>query len=269
MRLIGHIGLEEKLRSLVESNSVNRTFLFLGQRDSGKTFCGKFFASLILDNRVFRDAHPDFFYFKGFKGKYVELLQEFLSAVERQPFESKHVVVFFDDIDKIPLNSLNVLLKTLEEPPSKTTIIISALSQETLLDTVISRSFRIPLASRTREQKEEILFDLGVRDGSHRLAIIDDLKKCLSKDFALIEAKAASCHSYFQKFISCPQEDLYDAISSCLDEVDMHFFFDSVREERDSLEFKLLIHNALLNLDKFNNKFVLLFNFVMDIRNGS
>lgn len=268
MRLIGQEGLEDQLHQLVANRKVNRTFLFLGQKDSGKTFCGKFFASLILDNRVFRNAHPDFFYFKGNRGKYSELLEEFLTACDKQPFEKKNVVVFFDDIDLIPLVSLNTLLKTLEEPSPKTTIILSAHSQETLLDTIISRSFKINLLSRTRRQKEEILFDLGVKDGSYRLSISDDIKICVSKDFKLLEDKVNACFKFYDKFLVDKKEDLVSDINECIEKVDLRFFFESIKDKDSSLEFQKEVNACLVRCNQFNNKFVLLFNFVMFIRDG-
>ena len=268
MRVIGHTDLEVRLRDLVKAGRVNRTFLFLGQKDAGKTFMGKFFASLILDSRVFRNSNPDFFYFKGNQGKYASLLEDFLDACHKQPFEGKNVVVFFDDIDLIPLNSLNVLLKTLEEPPSKTTIILSAKSQESLLDTIISRSFKLNLRSRTREEKAEILFDKGIKDGLYRLAISDDIKICSSKDFSALEAKVSQCYKYFDNFKKLKEADLIKEINSLLDSVDLKFFFESIRFKDSSLDFQKRISQALKDCSSFNNKYLTLFNFVMYLKDG-
>ena len=268
MRVIGNQGLEERIRDLVLGKKVNRTFLFLGQRDAGKTFMGKFFASLILDNRVFRNAHPDFFYFKGTSGKYSSLLEDFLEACHKQPFEKDNVVVFFDDIDLIPLNSLNVLLKTLEEPPLKTTIIISAKSQESLLDTIISRSFKLPLLPKTREEKAEILFSKGIKDGFYRLAISDDIKICASKDFLSLEEKVGKCFKYFDNFLKLKDQDLIKEINSLLENIDLKFFFESIRFKSCSLNFQSAVAQALRDCAAFNNKYLILFNFVMFLKDG-
>ena len=268
MRVIGHSDIEMRLRDLVRGDRVNRTFLFLGQKDSGKTFMGKFFASLILDFRVFKNTHPDFFYFKGTQGKYSSILDDFLEACHKQPFESKHVVVFFDDIDLIPLNSLNVLLKTLEEPPLKTTIIISANSQESLLDTIISRSFKFILRSRTIEEKADILFEKGIRDGLHRLSISEDIKVCASQDFSLLEEKINKCHSYFENFKKLKEEDLIKEINSLLESIDLKFFFESIKYKESSLKFQKRISKCIDECLSFSNKYLILFNFVMFLKDG-
>ena len=266
MQVIGHTTIESQIRGLVASGHVNRTFLFIGGKDSGKTFMGRFLASLILDNRVFRNAHPDFFYFKGKPGKYSELLQDFLDSCTKKPFEGGKVVVFFDDIDLIPLTSLNTLLKTLEEPPAKTTIILSAKSQESLLDTILSRSFKFNLRPRSQEEKVEILFKLGIKDGSYRLIISDDIKMCASKDFELLEQRVNRCFKYFDNFKKFKDLDLIKEINSLLFNEDLKFFFESVRHRDSSLSFQQEILRRLEDCSNFNNKFLTLFNFVMFLK---
>lgn len=268
MRLIGREELEFRLKTLIEKRNVNRTFLFLGSKDSGKTFIGKYFAYLILGSKVFKGTHPDFFYFKGKSGKYAEILESFIEACHKQPFESEHIVVFFDDIDLIPLNSLNVLLKTLEEPPCKTTIILSAHSQESLLDTIISRSFKIHLSSRTREQKEDILFDMGIKNGSYRLDICDDIKICASKDFKILEEKVLDCFNFYDSFSNSKLEKLSTIIQQCLDKHDIRFFFESIKNKNSSLAFQKEVSRRLLDCSQYCNKFLILFNFIMRIRDG-
>lgn len=266
MRLVGREELVLQLRMLIDKGNINRTFLFLGCKDSGKTFVGKYFASLILGNRVFKGTHPDFFYFKGRQGKYSEILEEFIEACHKQPFESKNVVVFFDDIDLIPLSSLNVLLKTLEEPPLKTTIILSSHSQESLLDTIISRSFKIQLKARTREEKEDILFDMGIKNASYRLGISDDIKICASKDFQDLEKRVSECFSYYNKFKTIALEALPKEISVFLDKIDLKFFFESIKNLDASLAFQFEISKRLQQCLSYNNKFLILFNFIMEVR---
>ena len=266
MRLVGREDLDKQLKSLIDSNHINRTFLFLGSHDSGKTFIGRYFASLILNDKVWRDAHPDFFYIKGNRGKYATLLEDFLNACNKKPFESKNVVVFFDDIDYVPLVSLNTLLKTLEEPPSKTTILLSAHSQESLLDTIISRSFKIQLKSRLREEKEDILFDMGIKNASYRLSISDDIKVCASKDFQELEKRVSYCFSAYDKFKKCSMEELPTEIGNFLEKFDLKFFFESIRHKDASLEYQFEITKRIQQCLTYNNKFLVLFNFIMSIR---
>jgi len=89
-----------------------------------------------------RDQHPDVRIWtrgetdKTFK---VELVRELIQAVGRKPFSAARQVHILPDLDSLTLAGANALLKTLEEPPPTSTLLLLTRDPEQLLPTLISR----------------------------------------------------------------------------------------------------------------------------------
>ena len=62
-----------------------------------------------------------------------------------KPFEGMSKVFIIDDAQRMTIEAANTLLKTLEEPPDDTLIILTSPTDEALLETVVSRCQRIDL----------------------------------------------------------------------------------------------------------------------------
>jgi hypothetical protein len=86
--------------------------------------------------------HPDIILIKpDDKGKIgIDAVHELQHKLTYSEYESKsHRVVIISDADKLTLPAENSLLKTLEEPPTATTMILTAVSPAALLETTVSR----------------------------------------------------------------------------------------------------------------------------------
>ena len=68
-----------------------------------------------------------------------QLRNDFLKQVHRKPFEGKYRVFIIASLERMRSEQANILLKTLEEPPSDVIIILLSEQIDDLLDTVISR----------------------------------------------------------------------------------------------------------------------------------
>lgn len=66
----------------------------------------------------------------------VKSIEKFLS---QKPFQNKQKIVFIPQADQLTLPAQNALLKTLEEPPAHSLIILISAHQNQLLPTIISR----------------------------------------------------------------------------------------------------------------------------------
>jgi DNA polymerase III subunit delta' len=66
-------------------------------------------------------------------------VKEGIGFVNRKPFEKKEKVLVILGAEKMTTEAQNALLKPLEEPPSYALIFLSAKTESTLLETVISR----------------------------------------------------------------------------------------------------------------------------------
>ncbi len=81
----------------------------------------------------------------------IEQIHEFIRKTQLKPFCSKFKVGIIVSAEKMTEESQNALLKTLEEPPKNTFIIITTKNKNALLETIISRCQIIEL----KEVKEE------------------------------------------------------------------------------------------------------------------
>jgi hypothetical protein len=88
------------------------------------------------------------------------------------PVEGGARVAVITSADRMTEDAQSALLKTLEEPPAGTVLILTAADEERLLPTIRSRCVRIRLGPVSRHDVEGILVDAGLVDapGAARLA---------------------------------------------------------------------------------------------------
>lgn len=93
--------------------------------------------------------HPDFFPLRP-TGKMrqisVENTRELIRNIQHSPLQSERKVALIYEIDRMHIGAANAFLKTLEEPPLDTTMLLLSTHPHALLPTINSRclSFRIP-----------------------------------------------------------------------------------------------------------------------------
>ena len=85
-------------------------------------------------------------------------------------FEGRRRFVVVDPADAMNAQAQNALLKTLEEPPEDTTLVLVASSPDALLPTIRSRCLRVAFAPLPAEVVEERLLAAGHSPGAARLA---------------------------------------------------------------------------------------------------
>lgn len=86
----------------------------------------------------------------------IEKVREITSWLTIKPFQSKRKVVLIRDAHLLTLEAQNALLKTLEEPPGESKIILTSVHGSRLLPTIVSRCAVISLqAGETRSQRME------------------------------------------------------------------------------------------------------------------
>ncbi len=73
-----------------------------------------------------------------------------------RPFSAPHKALLIPQAEKLTLDAQNSLLKTLEEPPTKTLIVLCTKREEDLIQTVISRSRKIALTKTNNSNTPDI-----------------------------------------------------------------------------------------------------------------
>lgn len=166
--LLGHAEPLQRLRQSVSSGRLGHTYAFVGPAGIGKrTFAVMLAQCLLCERHEERDleacgecpgcrqvaarTHPDFYLVSLPAGKSELPIELFVGDDEHRgkaglchdlslrPMAGRRKIAIIDDSDLFNDASGNALLKTLEEPPQHSLLILLATSAELLLPTIRSR----------------------------------------------------------------------------------------------------------------------------------
>jgi DNA polymerase III subunit delta' len=152
-------------------------YLLVGPRGSGVETAARCFASLLIgadgDERVLRGRHPDVVEFRPVATMYSverDVRDAILPAVHASPVETERKCVVILEANRLNPESSNTLLKSIEEPPPRTIIILVAESAAELLDTIRSRCQQIDFGALGMDVLLAELERRGVPEARARLA---------------------------------------------------------------------------------------------------
>ena len=134
-------------------------------------------------------VHPDFIYIARSPKRtevLIEQVREFIERLGVRPSRSRRIAII-DDAETLNVPAQNALLKTIEEPPAHTVILLVTKSERALLDTIRSRTRPVrfgPLDTRDIEAVLRLRTDIPPEKaaGIARLA-----RGSLARAFALAE----------------------------------------------------------------------------------
>jgi DNA polymerase III subunit delta' len=168
-------SLEQALGYLREANAQGRlahSFLFSGPEGSGKRRLVAEFFRTVNGNRAdsvdFHGIEPE----SKSRKILVEQIRELEAALRMHATQARVKFGVVYDADRLMPQAANAFLKTLEEPPDHSLLILVTALPEALLDTIRSRCIEVSLRSPatkalTAEEKElvEELFRIVATDG--------------------------------------------------------------------------------------------------------
>lgn len=99
--------------------------------------------------------HPDFILVEAQKSIQISQIRQLQQRLQLKPYSGKVKVALINEADLLTLPAQHSLLKTLEEPPENSIIILTAQTKEFLLTTIISRCFLVSLSEKTPVLDEE------------------------------------------------------------------------------------------------------------------
>lgn len=161
--ILGHERALEVLTRLLDGGRMPHAMLFHGPEGVGKASIARLLARALIcrelgcaeceDCRLF-DAgnHPDFVHVqlelrkdsKEYRKQIVvDQVRRVSSLVGLAPRKGARRLILIDPADRMNLESQNALLKTLEEPPPHTVLILIAARPQVLVSTVRSRCFTL------------------------------------------------------------------------------------------------------------------------------
>nr|HID58885.1 DNA polymerase III subunit delta' [Desulfobacterales bacterium] len=199
------IGQERPIRFLQQSlkkGMVANAYLFTGIEGIGKRTTATVFAMALnclspdgaspcgscrSCRKIGSGNHPDVIYLER-KGAFIRIdqVRELFREISFRPFEGKKRVVIITNAHTMNHEAANALLKVLEEPPAKTTFILTASQESDLLPTIVSRCQHITFSPIPAEKIAEVLIqERGLKkEEAMPLAVCagGSLKKALSAD---------------------------------------------------------------------------------------
>lgn len=142
------------LQKILASERVAQAYLFYGPSGVGKKFAALQFTKALHCSSISTDAcdlcpscrridvgnHPDVV-IMGPEGNSIRIEQ--IRLIQRQlsykPYESQRTTIIIDGCELLTLPARNALLKTLEEPPSNTLLVLLTSKKDALPLTIVSR----------------------------------------------------------------------------------------------------------------------------------
>lgn len=181
--VVGHEEEKNILKENILKKSVSHAYLFSGTEGIGKKLLAREFAKVLLGTNNLETC-IDFKFIEKLEDKkdiIVEQIREKLvNDVYISPATSKYKVYIINDAHLMNVSCQNALLKTLEEPPEYTVIILITHLPQTLLSTVLSRVNKITFKNLSNSDLDYITNNLKGR-------ILDKDKR----DYAAGSAKVA------------------------------------------------------------------------------
>lgn len=168
-KIVGH----QKLAETLKKSQLGQAYLFSGPSGIGKKLMAQAVAQKILCNehpapcgkcpaclQVEKLTHPDLLlYSTDDTFIKVENIREILSFVNLRSFLNGPKVVIIDEAQKMNPQAANALLKTLEEPPENTYIILVTSNKGSMLTTILSRCQKFQFGSLSVAELQKIAPD--------------------------------------------------------------------------------------------------------------
>lgn len=172
----GNEGAAALLRSHIVNGSMRQAYLFSGPYGVGRRtlalrfaqavncqnppqvgdFCGTCRSCKLFDAMTHPDLDIVVAEQKGDTLR-VEQIRELQHRLSLAPYEGRYRIALIMRFEEANLNAQNALLKTLEEPPQRAILLITAEDSESLLPTIVSRCENIHLRPLAAESLARIL----------------------------------------------------------------------------------------------------------------
>jgi len=182
-------GVRARLAEAVQQERLPHALLFIGQEGAGQAGLAAWTAGLLLciaggDEPcgncadcalLLAGTHPDF-HRVGIEEEAtairVEQIRDLAEALGTRSYRGRRKVAMIDPADEMNINSFNALLKTLEEPPDQTMLLLTASRADRLPATIRSRCSRQQLPLPTSAAALEWLRRQRPRDDWERLLVL-------------------------------------------------------------------------------------------------
>jgi DNA polymerase-3 subunit delta' len=224
-QIVGHASIVDRFRNMLVRGRLASSFLFCGPAGIGKfTFARQLGQALLCEApaqplepcgrclgcvQVAAGTHPDLIVVQRPADKNFIPVEKFIGPDERRmqeglcfelglkPFRGGRKIAIIDDADFLNQEGANCLLKTLEEPPPKSVLILIATSPQKQLPTIRSRCQWIPFSPLSAAEIESVVLTKGLAEEPAQARRMAELsggsvqQAVLMKDLELVSFRAA------------------------------------------------------------------------------
>jgi DNA polymerase III subunit delta' len=162
----------ERLNDARRAGRLAHAYLLTGPVGSGKSWLAQRLAALLLEcapERVL--AHPDLRVVQPESKSrriVIDQIRELEHTIQRKPLLASSKVAIIHDAERMQPQAANAFLKTLEEPPPGSLIVLLSTVPEAILETVLSRCVETALRPEAKQEST-----------SEEQTILSALKECL------------------------------------------------------------------------------------------
>ncbi len=177
--IIGHEWAVDLLQNHIKTDATRHAYLITGPKSTGRrTLAVRFTQALNCPSgdhhtgpcltcqtcrRIEKMEHPDLFPVRAQDDSLdikVDQIRELIHNLSLSNYEAPYRIALLLDFDDANDAAANALLKTLEEPPPRVVLILTAESSDHLLETIVSRCEEIQLRPIPVQTIEDGLQDL-------------------------------------------------------------------------------------------------------------
>lgn len=247
--IYGHESQKRYLESAISEDKISHSYMFYGKSGIGKKMLAFEFAKNILGVQNL-DTCVDYKYIcrnEGRKDVLAEQIREGITDdVSEKPISGKKKVYIIDEAEKLNDIAQNILLKTLEGPPSYVVIIMVVSNISMMLPTILSRVNKIEFNGLSNAEMNKYVSD-------HNMIVSHDIVEFVGGSVGMLE--------------DIIKEDLVDSLKKVSDIAHLIISKDIVGTflKREEIDFSNVIFLEYLEYILFNNK---LYNSSLEIKNA-
>ncbi|HKM35463.1 MAG TPA: DNA polymerase III subunit delta' [Lachnospiraceae bacterium] len=154
--IIGQDQIKEHLQSAIRTGKISHAYIMNGERFSGKEYIARVFAMSLQCEKedvepcqvcrsckqAMSDNQPDIIRVTHEKPGSIgvdDIRTQINGDVAIKPYSSPYKIYIINEAEKMTVQAQNALLKTLEEPPAYTVILLLTTNMNSMLQTILSR----------------------------------------------------------------------------------------------------------------------------------
>ncbi|NIP31756.1 MAG: AAA family ATPase [Candidatus Dadabacteria bacterium] len=308
--IIGHNFQRKQLHNSVLKDRLSHAYIFSGPEGIGKKLVSIEFAKFInckelktADSsdlnefncscssckKILNNTHPDVHIFNFENSKIIKIDQvrdNIEKLIYLAPYESNYKVFIINDAERMNFNSQNAFLKSLEEPPKNSIIILVTSLIDLIIPTILSRCQHINfmglknsdvesyLAENSKHDPDQINLISRISKGSiGKAKKIDsdflDIRKDFIKEITNIDkTKPNSLFNLSEKIHNQTKSNNLENINQFFDIITL-LISDCINVKIGRRENKIINMDLLEEIKKFSankntNQLIEIFNFVED-----